>query len=168
MLLVGNTIAKTKESHSLRRRCRSGCVACAQDPLTQKVGFGALRLGKDLAEVLFVSMVQVRRTLVPLEKLQEGTQKIDARQFGSRVEVHSGDEFEELAASFNSMASQLGRQFHTLKTINEIDQAIFASLDREAIFDSVLTRMPSLLPSPCFGFACSIKGGPQAGFDFAR
>jgi len=97
-------------------------------------------------------MVQVRRTLVPLEKLQEGTQKIDARQFGSRVEVHSGDEFEELAASFNSMARQLGRQFHTLKTINEIDQAIFASLDREAIVDGVLTRMPSLLPSPSAGW----------------
>ncbi|HST08778.1 MAG TPA: HD domain-containing phosphohydrolase, partial [Terriglobales bacterium] len=104
--------------------------------------------------VLFVSMVQVRRTLVPLERLQQGTQKIGAGEFNSRVEVNSGDEFEDLASSFNSMASQLGRQFHALKTINEIDQAIFASLDREAIVDAVLTRMPSLLPSA--GFAVCV------------
>jgi putative nucleotidyltransferase with HDIG domain len=103
--------------------------------------------------VLFVSMVQVRRTLVPLERLQEGTDKIGSGRFESRVEVYSNDEFQELAASFNSMAAQLGRQFHTLKTINQIDEAIFASLNREAIVDGVLTRMPSLLRSACFGVA---------------
>src|SRR5258708_23195084 len=96
-------------------------------------------------------MVQVRRTRVPLERLQEGTDKIGAGRFESRVEVHSNDEFQGLAASFNSMAAQLGRQFHTLKTINQIDEAIFASLNREAIVDGVLTRMPSLLRSACFG-----------------
>lgn len=101
--------------------------------------------------VLFVSLVQVRRTLVPLERLQEGTQKIGSGHFESRVEVHSKDEFEGLATSFNSMAAQLGRQFHTLKTINEIDEAIFASLNRKAIVDGVLARMPRLLPSACFG-----------------
>jgi putative nucleotidyltransferase with HDIG domain len=101
--------------------------------------------------VLFVSMVQVRRTLIPLERLQEGTDKIGSGRFESRVEVHSDDEFEVLATSFNTMAAQLGRQFHTLKTINEIHQAIFTSLDREAIVDGVLMHMPNLLSSGCVG-----------------
>jgi putative nucleotidyltransferase with HDIG domain len=101
--------------------------------------------------VLFFSMVQIRRTLVPLGKLREGTDKIGAGQFHTRVSVHSGDEFEGLAGSFNAMASQLGQQFLTLKTINAIDQAIFASLDRDAIVDGVLARMPSLLPGDGFG-----------------
>ena len=100
--------------------------------------------------VLFFSMVQIRRTLVPLEKLREGTDKIGSGQFETRVDVHSGDEFEGLAGSFNRMATQLGKQFLTLKTINEIDEAIFASLDRETMVDDVLARMPTLLAGDCF------------------
>ena len=101
--------------------------------------------------VLFFSMVQIRRTLVPLEQLREGTDKIGAGQFQTRVSVHSGDEFEGLAGSFNAMATQLGQQFLTLKAVNAIDQAIFASLDRDAIVDGVLARMPSLLAGDGFG-----------------
>jgi putative nucleotidyltransferase with HDIG domain len=101
--------------------------------------------------VLFFSLVQIRRTLGPLERLREGTDRIGAGRFESRVEVQSGDEFEDLAGSFNRMAAQLGRQFLTLKAIHEIDQAIFASLDREAIVDGVLARMPALVPGAGFG-----------------
>ncbi len=100
--------------------------------------------------VLLSSLVQIRRTLVPLEALQEGTRKIGMRQFDSRVEVHSGDEFESFAASLNMMAAQLGRQFHALRAVNEIDEAIFASLDREAIIDGVLQRVPGLFPGDAF------------------
>jgi len=99
--------------------------------------------------VMLFSLMQIRRTLVPLEKLQEGTRQIGARHFESRVDVRSGDEFEALALSFNSMASQLGRQFHALETINDIDQAIFASLNRERIVDATLDHMPYLLPCEC-------------------
>ncbi len=101
--------------------------------------------------VLLASMVQIRRTLVPLENLQEATRKIGMRQFDSRVEVRSGDEFESLGTSLNQMAAQLGRQFQALTAVNEIDQAIFASLDREAIIDGVLQRMPGLFPGDAFG-----------------
>ena len=100
--------------------------------------------------VMLFSSMQIRRTLVPLEKLQEGTRQIGAQNFESRVEVKSGDEFEALALSFNSMSSQLGRQFHVLKTINDIDQAIFASLSRQGIVDATLDHMPYLLPCDCF------------------
>jgi putative nucleotidyltransferase with HDIG domain len=97
--------------------------------------------------VLLVSMVQIRRTLDPLEKLRQATGKIGLRQFDSRVEVKSGDEFEGLADALNQMAAQLGRQFNALKTVKEIDQAIFASLDRQAIIDAMLPRLPALFPS---------------------
>lgn len=100
--------------------------------------------------VMLFSSMQIRRTLVPLEKLQEGTRQIGAQNFESRVDVRSGDEFQALALSFNSMASQLGRQFHALKTINDIDQAIFASLSRQGIVDATLDHMPYLLPCDCF------------------
>ncbi len=73
---------------------------------------------------LLLSIHQIRRGLAPLEELQKGTRRIAQRDFGSRVTVASGDEFEELGASFNSMAAQLDRQFHALATAAEIDRAV--------------------------------------------
>ena len=103
--------------------------------------------------VTLLSSIQIRRTLVPLEKLQEGTRLIGAQHFESRVEVQSQDEFGDLAASFNAMAGQLGKQFEALKTIHGIDQAILASLHRDGIVDAVLDRLPSLLASECCAIA---------------
>jgi len=94
--------------------------------------------------VLILSNIQIRRSLVPLEKLKKGTQRIAKRDFDSRVRVDSHDEFEELASSFNTMAGQLGRQFRTLTTIAEIDRAVLSTLDVGSIVDTVLSRMPEV------------------------
>jgi len=96
--------------------------------------------------VLLLSVSQIRRSLVPLEKLKEGTKRIARREFDSRVRVTSQDEFEEVAESFNTMASQLGRQFKTLTTVAEIDRAILSSLDKSKIVDTVLARMRDVFP----------------------
>jgi putative nucleotidyltransferase with HDIG domain len=63
------------------------------------------------------------------------------RDFETRVTVTSGDEFEDLAKSFNVMAGQLGRQFHALSTVAEIDQAILGTLETRKIVDTLLTRL---------------------------
>ncbi|MFQ5960396.1 MAG: HAMP domain-containing protein, partial [Candidatus Methylomirabilales bacterium] len=96
--------------------------------------------------VLLLSINQIRRSLIPLEKLQEGTRRIAMRDFESRVTVTSGDEFEELAGSFNAMAGRLGRQFNTLETMAEIDRGILSALETQKIVDVVLTRMRDVLP----------------------
>jgi putative nucleotidyltransferase with HDIG domain len=96
--------------------------------------------------VTLASLVQIRRTLGPVEKLREATKELVAQRFDSRVQIESGDEFQDLGASFNSMAGQLGKQFQALKTIQEIDQAILASFDHDGIVDAVLERLPHLLP----------------------
>lgn len=101
--------------------------------------------------VLLLSTSQIRRSLVPLEKLQEGTRRIAMKDFASPVTVRSGDEFEDLAASFNTMGSRLGRQFHALATIAEIDRAILSALDTETILETVLTRMRDVFPCDCVG-----------------
>ncbi len=101
--------------------------------------------------VLLLSINQIRRSMVPLEKLQEGTRRIAMREFDSRVTVTSGDEFEELAGSFNAMASRLGRQFKTLETMAEIDRAILSALETRKIVDVVLTRMRDVLPCDMLG-----------------
>jgi putative nucleotidyltransferase with HDIG domain len=96
--------------------------------------------------VLLLSVIQIRKNLVPLEKLQEGTRRISNRDFKTKVNVTSGDEFEELAESFNTMASLLDRQFNAISTISEIDRTILSVLDTNKIVDTILTRMHDFFP----------------------
>jgi putative nucleotidyltransferase with HDIG domain len=107
--------------------------------------------------VLLLSNVQIRRSMEPLVRLKEGTQRIARREFGSSVEVTSGDEFEDLAASFNNMARRLGRQFGALTAINEIDRAVLSAFDREVIIGTMLQRAREVLA--CDGIAVSISSG---------
>ena len=109
-----------------------------------------------LVAVFLLSNVQIRRSMDPLLKLQEGTKRIAASEFNVPVEVTSRDEFEDLAASFNVMSRTLGKQFNTLTAINQIDQAVLSSLDAEAIIDSVLSRFGEVIPCD----AMSITVGP--------
>ncbi len=59
--------------------------------------------------VSFLSVVQIRKRLVPIEKLKKGAEKIAGGEFGGVVEIKSGDEFEGLADSFNEMSEKLKR-----------------------------------------------------------
>ena len=95
--------------------------------------------------VLMLSISQIRRSLVPLENLRDSTRKIANREFDSRVMVKSGDEFEELANSFNTMAFRLGRQFNVLSTMAEIDRLILSALDAKNIIKTVLLRMRDII-----------------------
>ncbi|HEX5386689.1 MAG TPA: EAL domain-containing protein [Gemmatimonadales bacterium] len=96
--------------------------------------------------VLLLSVSQIRRSLVPLERLQEGTRRIALRDFESRVEVSSRDEFAELADSFNGMAMRLGRQFQALATAAEIDRTVLAATDSTAVVDALLARIGDVYP----------------------
>ena len=113
--------------------------------------------------VLLLSISQIRRNLVPLERLQEGTKRIAARDFDSRVKVTSCDEFQELAESFNAMASRLGKQFNALTTMNEIDRSILSALDTRRIVDTILNRMRELFPCDCVALALFDADSSDAG-----
>ena len=104
-----------------------------------------------LLVVLALSFSQIRRWMGPLVALREGTRKLALKQFDSRVNVTSGDEFEELAASFNAMAERLGRQFNFVITRTEIDRAILSALDTERIVDTVLDRLPDVMSCDSIG-----------------
>ena len=99
--------------------------------------------------VLLLSIILIRANLVPLERLQQGIQHIAQSDFDSRVIIKTGDEFEELAASFNTMADRLGQQFKTLTAIAEIDQFILAALDTDKIIEVVLNRIHDIIPCDC-------------------
>jgi len=94
--------------------------------------------------VLF-AMRQIRKRLVPVEMLQEGTQRITQNDFEFRVNIRSNDEFQELATSFNAMAAQLGQQFETLNTTAEIQRAVLSLLNTAKIADTILSRIMTVL-----------------------
>jgi putative nucleotidyltransferase with HDIG domain len=77
--------------------------------------------------VVFASNVLLRQRLDPVARLQEGTRRIAAGDFGASVQVSTGDEFQELAGSFNAMASDLRRQFELL---NEMTWGTLEALAR--------------------------------------
>lgn len=91
--------------------------------------------------ILFLSLYFIRKTVAPVEKLQEGTRRIAAKDFATRVEVQSGDEFQALAESFNTMTTQLNKQFNALEVIGKIDRTILSSLDKSVVVTSALKMM---------------------------
>ena len=95
--------------------------------------------------VLFLSSVQIRRNLAPLARLKEGTLRVSQGDFESRISVRSGDEFEELALSFNTMSEQIGRHFTKLSEMNRMITTILTSLDKEKIIETVLSNTRNIV-----------------------
>jgi len=91
--------------------------------------------------VLLLSALQISKTTRPLLELKEASNRIANRDFESRVNVHSGDEFEELGDVFNNMAKRLGKQFHTLTAMADIDRAVLSSLKTDEIIEALVSRM---------------------------
>lgn len=98
------------------------------------------------AGALLLALHQIRRSVRPMLALQEGTGRIAGRDFGARVAIRSGDEFEELGASFNAMAAQIDRQFQALATAAEIDRAVLSATDATDIVGTLLSRIRDVYP----------------------
>ena len=114
-----------------------------------------------LLTILVVSLLgigQIRKSLVPLEKLREGTKKISGGDFEGRIEIASGDEFEDLARSFNYMSDRLGRQFNALTGMGRMVRMILSALDRERIVEVVLANIRSVIRCDCVSIAMMEPG----------
>ena len=92
-----------------------------------------------------LSLTQVRRTLVPLENLIEGTRRAGDQDFSTRVPVAGNDELSELAVSFNAMNARLGNQFTALTTLAEIDRAILSRLAVDRVIETVIGRIRDIV-----------------------
>lgn len=86
--------------------------------------------------VLFLSILQIRRSLIPIDTLKKGTQKIAAGEFKDPIIIKSGDEFEELGESFNKMSKELEEmqaivvQTEKMKTIGQMSSAIVHEINQ--------------------------------------
>ncbi|HVS64287.1 MAG TPA: HD domain-containing phosphohydrolase [Thermoanaerobaculia bacterium] len=96
--------------------------------------------------VALLSVFQIRRTLEPLFALSRGIASVGGGEFGRRVSVRSGDEFELLADAFNRMARRLEQQFQSLQAANAIDRAILSATEPQRILEIALEGIGQLLP----------------------
>ncbi|MDO8250006.1 MAG: EAL domain-containing protein [Rhodoferax sp.] len=128
-------------------------------------------LGVTLLTLLLVallSVVQIRRTLVPLERLIEGTQRIAREEFDQPVQVERADEFGQLARSLNSMASRLGRQIGAMRALSEIDQDILSHLDIGQVIVRVQARLLEILPKAVVGVIVFNRKSTDVGTAYLR
>ncbi|MDH5601542.1 MAG: EAL domain-containing protein, partial [Gammaproteobacteria bacterium] len=87
-----------------------------------------------LLVVILLSIIQIRRSLDPLEKLIQGTRHLANRNFNERINIKSSNEFYKLAESFNDMGEQLSKQFSALTTLTNIDQLMLSDPTSENIY----------------------------------
>jgi diguanylate cyclase len=132
------------------------------EPMVEFTNTFLIVVGFSSLAVLLLSVSQIRRSVLPLEELQKTTQRIAHRDFTSRVIVHSGDEFEQLAASFNTMAVQLDRQFNALATAAEIDRAVLSATDATAIVDTILARIRDVFPCSVVSVTLGVPDGAKS------
>ncbi|MBS0152295.1 MAG: response regulator [Nitrospira sp.] len=104
-----------------------------------------------LSAVVLLSFTHIRRSLRPVTLLKEGTTRLATGDFSTHVTVQSGDEFEELADSFNSMTDKLNQQFHMLETLSAISQAILSSPEPAAMVKIVQSRITESIACDAVG-----------------
>jgi HD-GYP domain-containing protein (c-di-GMP phosphodiesterase class II)/HAMP domain-containing protein len=91
-----------------------------------------------LLSVCLATLVLVRRSLVPIELLRAATKRLAAREFGTRIELRTGDEFEELADSFDAMAANIERHVSVVERVSSVGRALSVEQDSERLLATIL------------------------------
>ncbi len=88
--------------------------------------------------VIFLTLFFVRKSLISLEKLKEGTLRIVKGNFQDIENISSGDEFSDLADAFNIMANKLNLQLNELSLSAAIGHLSTKILDMDAMIDAIM------------------------------
>jgi signal transduction histidine kinase len=70
------------------------------------------------------------QSLGPVDALTRGARDLADGQLGRRIQLRTGDEFEELASTFNQMAEHLQRNVSDLEASNRTLNAMNAELQQ--------------------------------------
>jgi diguanylate cyclase (GGDEF)-like protein len=118
--------------------------------------------------VAWLSVRQIRATLVPVDELAAGARRVAQNDFSTQVDVRRDDEFGELASAFNHMSARLGRQFSALTALAEIDHLILSSVDTEWVIRTVLERIGEVAPADCASITLLDHDNPGLAHTYAR
>ena len=110
--------------------------------------------------VLWLSMANIRKSLIPITALKKGARRIAKNDFSECVRVSSNDEFGELALAFNHMAEALDHKFRTLSAKADIDRAVLSKLNCEDIIKSAIKGITDCIP--CLAHGISMLGADSS------
>jgi HD-GYP domain-containing protein (c-di-GMP phosphodiesterase class II)/HAMP domain-containing protein len=113
-----------------------------------------------LSAAIALSLSQIRRSLIPIEKLAAAARRISTGELDVRVAIDSRDEFGELARAFNEMTEELSRQNGVLSAINEIGAALSAEQDTARLLDLILRGSARVTGAIGGALFLSPDGGP--------
>ena len=103
----------------------------------------ALRTAALLALALVLAtlaaLLLARRMTVPIRELQAGAARIGAGELDRRIDIHTGDELEDLAGDFNRMAADLQKSYADLeKKVEDRTAELKEALDQQTATAEVL------------------------------
>lgn len=96
--------------------------------------------------VAFLTSRAIRKSLIPIDALMYGARQVTSGLFSHRVVVKSRDEFQDLAAVFNTMTNELDAQFRVLSVRSNLDHAILSVLDIDQVISITLNHSGSFIP----------------------
>jgi len=83
--------------------------------------------------VLLLGNNFIRKVLTPLEELKRGTRMLARGRFKYRVNIHSGDEFEEMGTAFHEMSKELRHRFKELSVRAKIGKNMANILSKDKL-----------------------------------
>jgi diguanylate cyclase (GGDEF)-like protein len=134
-------------------------------------GIARASLGVAVLTILLaalLSVVQLRRSLRPIEQLIDGTNRVRNGQFDQPVQVDRGDEFGQLAESFNGMAERLSFQIDSLHSLSAIDAQILSREDIERVVAAAQTRLLQVAQLPVVGVLVMDRESQASGTLYVR
>ncbi len=108
----------------------------------------ALSMALAFLLVSWLSFRQVRTSLVPVEALAEATARVARKDLSTRVQISTGDEFEELGHAFNHMTASLERHARVEAGLHDLGLALHSELGLERLIRAILDGASSVTSAP--------------------
>src|SRR5262249_30422158 len=146
-----------------------GWTVLVERPLTEAYAPLLVSMERTGGILLVVCMMAVgaavllgRRGVRPIEVLRQGAARLEAGDLDARLDLKTGDEFEELADDFNRMASRLQngyagleqmvedrtpalkRSLEEVQGLGDTIRAVSASLDLEKVLQTIVVHATEL------------------------
>ena len=90
---------------------------------------------------LILSILYARHLVQPIKDLQEVQLRVSRGDLAARAAIHSGDEVETLADSFNAMTETLQQRDRILECVRLAAQKFLMSTDWNAVMEQVLANL---------------------------